>query len=173
MHIVIKAMLIVAGVIHMLPLTGLIGATHLERLYGTTFSEPNLLIMMRHRAVLFGLLGAVMIYAAFRAEIASIAISGGLISAAAFVYLAWSVGGYNTAISRIVIADCIAVVCLAIAAPFFTSSPAKTPKGSSCSEMRLFLGETTRQARRHPPRDSDQTLNSMLGLIGISSRATR
>jgi hypothetical protein len=39
-----------------------------------------------------------------------------LISAAAFVYLAWSVGSYNTAISRIVIADCIAVICLAIAA---------------------------------------------------------
>jgi hypothetical protein len=69
MHIIIKAMLIVAGVIHILPLPGLIGAMHLERLYGITFKEPNLLIMMRHRAILFGLLGAFMIYAAFRAEL--------------------------------------------------------------------------------------------------------
>jgi hypothetical protein len=116
MHIVIKAMLIVAGVIHILPLPGLISATHLERLYGITFNEPNLLIMMRHRAILFGLLGAFMIYAAFRAELVSIAIAGGLISAAAFIALAWSVGGYNAAISRIVTADYIAVACLAIAA---------------------------------------------------------
>jgi hypothetical protein len=116
MHIVIKAMLIVAGVIHILPLPGLIGATHLERLYGITFSEPNLLVMMRHRAILFGLLGAFMIYAAFRAELVSVAIAAGFISAAAFIWLAWSVGGYNAAISRIVIADCIAVGCLLIAA---------------------------------------------------------
>jgi hypothetical protein len=125
-HIVIKAMLIVAGVIHILPLPGLIGATHLERLYGITFNEPNLLIMMRHRAILFGLLGAFMIYAAFRVELVSIAIAGGLISAAAFIALAWSVGGYNTAISRIVIADYIAVACLAIAAVWHILSSQKS-----------------------------------------------
>jgi hypothetical protein len=116
MHIVIKAMLVVAGVIHILPLPGLINATHLERLYGIAFNEHNLLIMMRHRAILFGLLGAFMIYAAFRAELVSIAIICGLVSAAAFVWLAWSVGGYNAAIARIVIADWIAVACLAVAA---------------------------------------------------------
>lgn len=115
MHIVIKAMLIVAGVIHILPLPGLIGATHLERLYGITFNEPNLLIMMRHRAILFSLLGAFMIYAAFRADFVSIAIMGGLVSTAAFIWLAWSIGGYNSAIYRIVIADWIAVGCLVIA----------------------------------------------------------
>jgi hypothetical protein len=116
MHIVIKAMLIVAGVIHILPLPGLIGATYLERLYGITFNEPNLLIMMRHRAILFGLLGAFMIYSAFRSELVSIAIAGGFVSAAAFIWLAWSVGVYNPAIARIVIADWIAVACLGIAA---------------------------------------------------------
>jgi hypothetical protein len=116
MHVVITAMLIVAGVIHILPLPGLIGATHLERLYRIAFNEPNLLIMMRHRAILFGLLGAFVFYAAFRTELVSIAIAGGLISAAAFIWLAWSVEGDNAAVSRIVIADCIAVACLAIAA---------------------------------------------------------
>ena len=116
MQLLIKAMLIAAGVIHVLPVPGLVGATHLERLYGLTFDDPNLLIMMRHRALLFGLLGAFMIYAAFRADLVLIAIVGGLISAAAFILLAWSVGGYNAAIARIVIADLIAVGCLVIAA---------------------------------------------------------
>jgi hypothetical protein len=116
MLFLIKTMLIVAGVIHVLPLPGVISATHLERLYGLTFNEPNLLIMMRHRAVLFGLLGVLMIYTAFRGEFVSIAIIGGLVSAAAFIWLAWSTGGYNAAIARIVFADWIAVACLAVAA---------------------------------------------------------
>jgi hypothetical protein len=116
MHMVITTMLIVAGAIHVLPVAGLIGATHLERLYGIAINEPNLLIMMRHRALLFGLLGVFMIYAAFRADLFWIAVAGGLISAAAFIWLAWAVGGYNAAISRIVIADFVAVGCLAVAA---------------------------------------------------------
>jgi hypothetical protein len=111
-----QAMLIVAGVIHILPVPGLIGAAHLERLYGITFNELNLLIMMRHRAIMFGLLGAFMIYAAFRADLVSVAIIGGLVSAAAFIWLAWSVGEYNGPVTRIVFADCIAVACLSIAA---------------------------------------------------------
>ncbi len=116
MQFIVKAMLIIAGGIHILPLQGVIGATHLERLYGLTFNEPNILIMMRHRAILFGLLGGFMIYAAFRAELVSIAIASGLVSAAAFIGLAWSVGGSNAAIERIVIADCVAVACLIVAA---------------------------------------------------------
>jgi hypothetical protein len=116
MHIVFKVMLIVAGVIHVLPVPGLIGATHLERLYGIAINEPNLLIMMRHRALLFGLLGVFMIYAAFRADLFWIAVAGGFTSAAAFIWLAWAVGGYNASISQIVIADFIAVGCLVVAA---------------------------------------------------------
>jgi hypothetical protein len=116
MQIVIKVMLIIAGVIHLLPVPGVMGAAHLERLYGLTFNDPNLLVMMRHRAIMFSLLGVAMIYAAFQTELVSIAIAGGLISAAAFIWLAWSVGGYNAAIARVVIADWIAVACLAIAA---------------------------------------------------------
>jgi hypothetical protein len=115
-QLVVKAMIIVAGVIHVLPSPGVLGATHLERLYGLSFVEPNLLIMMRHRALLFGLLGVFMIYAAFRSELAWLAIASGLVSAGGFILLAWSIGDYNAAIGRIVIADCIAVVCLAVAA---------------------------------------------------------
>jgi hypothetical protein len=116
MTLLIKAMLIVAGIIHVLPLPGLMGAAHLERLYGLAFNDPNLLIMMRHRALLFALLGAFKIYAAFRAELVPLAIIGGLISAAAFIGLAWSVGGYNAAVARIVVADFVAVGCLVVAA---------------------------------------------------------
>ena len=48
----ISGMLIVAAVIHLLPLAGMVSADRLTALYGLPFQEPNLLIMMRHRAVL-------------------------------------------------------------------------------------------------------------------------
>ena len=54
----VTLLLLVAGVIHLLPLSGVLGAQRLAALYGLAFDEANLLLMMRHRAVLFGLLGA-------------------------------------------------------------------------------------------------------------------
>lgn len=49
----------VAGVIHVLPLAGLLGRHTLERAYGVTLGEgQDLTILMQHRALLFGLLAA-------------------------------------------------------------------------------------------------------------------
>ena len=59
-------MLIVVGVIHLLPLSGVLGGAQLFSLYGVPVDDPNLEILMRHRAVLFGLLGVFLVYAAFK-----------------------------------------------------------------------------------------------------------
>ena len=57
MQRVIQAALIVAGLIHFLPVAGVIGAHQLESMYALPFDERNLAILMRHRAVMLGLLG--------------------------------------------------------------------------------------------------------------------
>jgi uncharacterized BrkB/YihY/UPF0761 family membrane protein len=88
-------MLVVAGVIHLLPLSGVLGSERLASLYGLPFNEPNLAILMRHRAVLFGLIGSFLLYSAFQPALQSIAIVGGIISVVSFLYLAWAVGSYN------------------------------------------------------------------------------
>ena len=49
--------LLIAGAIHLLPLSGVTGAAALERLYGVAVDSPDLALLLRHRAVLFGLLG--------------------------------------------------------------------------------------------------------------------
>lgn len=49
----------VTGLIHTLPLAGLLGRHMLERAYGVTLGEgQDLTILMQHRALLFGLLAA-------------------------------------------------------------------------------------------------------------------
>lgn len=110
----VSASLLVVAFIHLMPLAGVLGAERLASLYGLDFSEPNLAILMRHRAVLFGLLGAFIGYAAFRPTLQRLALIAGLVSVVSFLLLAWSIGGYNPLIGRVVAADVVALVCLVI-----------------------------------------------------------
>ena len=114
MRYLVSAMLVVVAIIHLLPLSGLLGTERLTALYGITVDEPNLAILMRHRAVLFGLLGLFFLIAAFRPGLQGIAFAGGFASVLSFLYLAWSVGNYNPQVGRVFVADVIALICLVI-----------------------------------------------------------
>jgi hypothetical protein len=120
---IIQGALIVAGLIHFLPVTGVTGANQLTSMYAIPFGDPNLLILMRHRAVMLGLLGGFVLYAAFRPAMQGIGIVIGTVSLASIVGLAWSTGDYNQALSRVVVADSIAVVCFLLAAALRAIEP--------------------------------------------------
>ncbi len=112
MRHVVSAMLLVVAVIHLLPLVGVLGSDRLASLYGVPFTEPNLAILMRHRAVLFGMLGVFLAVAAFRPALQRAAFAAGFISVVSFLGLAWSVGGYNAQVARVFTADLVALACL-------------------------------------------------------------
>lgn len=114
MRYVISAMLIVAAVIHLLPLAGALGNERLSALYGLPFDNPNLSILMRHRAVLLGMFGLLFLIAAFRQALQPLAFVTGLITVVSFLLLAWWTGGYNTQIGRVFAADVIALICLIV-----------------------------------------------------------
>jgi hypothetical protein len=116
MRYITATALVIAGLIHLLPLAGVLGPDRLASLYGIPVQEPNLAILMRHRAVLLGLMGALMIFAAFRPTIQSLVLVLALLTVISFLYLAWSTGGFNAQLSRVVTADIIALACLAIGA---------------------------------------------------------
>jgi hypothetical protein len=116
MRYLVSAMLMVVAIIHLLPLAGVPGGAGLNALYGIAFDEPNLAILMRHRAVLFGLLGAFLLYAAFRPRYQLAGLIAGFVSVLSFLYLAWSTGGYNAQLGRVFTADIVALVCLIVAA---------------------------------------------------------
>jgi hypothetical protein len=110
------ACLTLAGIIHLLPLPGLLGAGQLRRLYGIAVDDPNTAILLQHRAVLFGLLGVLLIAAAFRPELRAVALVAGLMSTVSFLVIAWGVGGYNAPVARVIAADIVAVLLLLAAA---------------------------------------------------------
>ncbi len=109
-------MLLVVAVIHLLPLPGAIGGVRLQALYSIPLGEPNTQLLMRHRAVLFGILGIFFAYAAFSPAHQPAAFVAGFVSIVTFLGFAKSVGGYNQKIRRVMIADVVALVCLALGA---------------------------------------------------------
>ncbi len=116
MRHLISAMLVVTALIHLLPLSGVLGGKRLTALYGLPLDERNLAILMRHRAVLLGLVGLLLLLAAFRPELQAVALIVGFISVLSFLWLARSTGGYNARIARVFTADIIALVCLIVGA---------------------------------------------------------
>lgn len=123
MRYLVSAMLVVVAIIHLLPVPGLLGSERLAVLYGLAFDESNLAILMRHRAVLFGLLGVFLVIAAFRPSWQPAAFAAGFVSVVSFVVLAWSVGGYNAQVARVVAADLVAFVCLVVGTVALVAMP--------------------------------------------------
>jgi uncharacterized BrkB/YihY/UPF0761 family membrane protein len=121
----ITIFLLLMALIHLLPVSGLLGIDQLHRLYGVSINGPDMEILMRHRAVLFGLLGVFFVYAAFKPALQPLAFVAALVSMASFVLLAYSVGGYNAAIQRVVLADGVAAVCWLIAVVLYLSQSKK------------------------------------------------
>lgn len=110
--VIIAALIFIAGVVNFIPVIGVTSRARLERLYGTVISDANTEILMRHRAVMFGMLGGFMIYAAVMDDLHYLAIGGGLISMSAFIVIAYAVGGFTAQITRINKADMLAIIAL-------------------------------------------------------------
>jgi hypothetical protein len=112
-HVTVAALL-VAGVIHLLPVPGVLGAGTISRLYGIDVADPNTAILLQHRALMFGILGVLMLAAIPWTSLRLAALSVGLASAASFIAVALWIGGFNGAITRVVVADAVATVSLVL-----------------------------------------------------------
>ena len=122
MQKIITGLLIVVAIIHLIPVTGVIGGERLSVLYGLSLHESNISILMRHRAVLFGILGLFLLFAAFKPALQPLAFIAGFVSVVSFLVLAWSVGDFNGAIRKIIIGDIIALTSLLLAVIFYVIS---------------------------------------------------
>ena len=115
MKIVISSILFILAVIHLLPVAGVLGSDSLTRLYGISVLDSNTEILLRHRAVLFAIIGLFLLLSVFKSEYQPIAICMGLISVASFLLLTWSIEGLNSEISRVVKVDWLAMALLLVA----------------------------------------------------------
>lgn len=116
MAALVRAGLLVAGVIHLLPVTGAWGGPRLAALYGVSVDDRDLILLLRHRAVLLGILGALLCTAAFEPPLQRPALLAGGVSVLAFLGFARPVRHYRAPVRRVVRADWIALAGLALAA---------------------------------------------------------
>jgi hypothetical protein len=107
--------LIVAAVVHLLPLSGVLGAPRLAALYGVAIDDPTLLVLMRHRAVLFGVLGAFMLHAAWSPPLQAWALGAGFVSTTSFVWIAMHGGVLTLPLRTVMWIDVAIAVALLVA----------------------------------------------------------
>lgn len=113
---ILTGCLLLVALIHLMPTIGVMSAGKLISLYEVDINNANLELLMRHRAVLFGLLGSFIAYAAFHPHLHALALIAGFASVLSFLYLSYSIGTLNSAMQKVVVADLVALLALIIAA---------------------------------------------------------
>jgi hypothetical protein len=104
--------LVVVGFIKFAPVIGVISAKKLESAYSVSLVEKDLEILMRHRALLFGILGAFILYSAFNPLHQPAAMIMGGTSMVGFALLVLGVGGYNEAVGKVLYIDVLGILFL-------------------------------------------------------------
>ena len=115
MKILVSAILFIVSMIHLLPVVGVFGSDSLIKLYGISIQDVNTQILLRHRAVLFGIIGLFLLLSVFKRDYQPLAIAIGLISVVSFLLLTWSNEGLNSELSRVVKIDWVALLLLIVA----------------------------------------------------------
>ena len=105
-----------AGLINFLPVIGALSRKRIESLYDISVEDGNYEILMRHRAVLFGIVGTLMIASAFVTTLRPAGYAAGLTAMLGYLLITLQVGKYNPNIRRIAIVDIIATAALLTAA---------------------------------------------------------
>lgn len=113
MELIFRICLFIAGVINILPSILAFFPDKIATSYGITIPDQNYELLLRHRAVLFGIVGGIMIFSAISKKNYSMAVCIGLISMISFVILLNLVQGeINPELFKIMKIDIIGIIIL-------------------------------------------------------------
>tara|TARA_R110002049_G_scaffold71737_2_gene184591 strand:+ start:4628 stop:5008 length:381 start_codon:yes stop_codon:yes gene_type:complete len=112
----VSIFLFVVGVINCLPVLGVLSAARLSQAYAIEFDGNDLIILMRHRALLFGIVGGFILYSVFVPVYQTAAMVMAGVSMLGYVFLTWQVGDYNASLYKVLLVDIVGILCLAAAA---------------------------------------------------------
>lgn len=110
----LAATVFAAGIIHLIPAIGMLSAQRLQALYGVWLHDPTLILLLRHRAILFAVLGTFFVTAAlFQPRWRVVAGCVALICMLSFIALARETP--SASIQRVVNVDIVVGAALATA----------------------------------------------------------
>lgn len=114
MEIIFRISLFIAGVINFLPSLLAFIPEKFSKSYGIEIPNADFELLLRHRAILFGIIGVLMMYSAITKKYYSIAVTVGLISMISFLILYFSLNGININLDKVMKIDSAAIVILLI-----------------------------------------------------------
>lgn len=113
--LLIDVMLGISALIHLAPVVGVLSAGRLEALYGVPVDSPDLAVLLRHRAVLFGILGGLLVAAIVDHDYRWLALVAVLVSDLAYAALCLVHRDHNARLAAVLRADLVSIVVLVVA----------------------------------------------------------
>ncbi|MFT5572647.1 MAG: hypothetical protein ACI9FR_001571 [Cryomorphaceae bacterium] len=105
---------IVAGTIHTMPVIGVFGSDRIKALYDLQVTDPNLLLLLQHRAILFGVVAVILFAAVFNPAYHSLAIGLGTLSMLTFIAFAYFGSGISASLVKVAWVDLLLWVAVAL-----------------------------------------------------------
>lgn len=113
MEVVYRICLFIAGIINIIPSFLAFLPDKISASYGIEIPDSNLELLLRHRAVLFGIIGGLMIYSAIRKRNYNLALCIGLISMISFIILLKLMNGdVNPELVKVMWIDIMGIIIL-------------------------------------------------------------
>lgn len=136
---VTAGLLLVCGVVNLIPVTGVLGTARIEALYGLQVTDADTLVLLRHRAVLLGLVGGVLVASAFLRSWQVPAAVAGVVSTGTYAALCLATDGLNAPVLAVMRWDLgLVVALLVVLAAHLRAS--RAPAGSPGTPRRATPG---------------------------------
>jgi heme A synthase len=120
MELIYRITLFIAGVINLLPSILAFLPDKISKSYGIDVPNANYELLLRHRAILFALIGGLMIFSAVTKKYYEISTLVGLVSMVSFVLLYFLIGkGINAELNKVMFIDIVAIVILLVGVIMF------------------------------------------------------
>ncbi|MEL7005616.1 MAG: hypothetical protein AAFN93_23230 [Bacteroidota bacterium] len=114
METVFRVTLFIAGGINMLPSILAFLPEKISKSYGIEIPDANFELLLRHRAILFGIVGGLMILSGITKKYYLISVAVGLTSMISFILLFFLINGINEELEKVMKIDLVAVVILIV-----------------------------------------------------------
>jgi len=113
METIFRICLFIAGVINFIPSILAFLPNKISESYGITIPDANYELLLRHRAILFGLVGGLMIFSALSKKHYNLAFVIGMISMVSFLILFKLVSGdVNSELEKVMKIDIVGIIIL-------------------------------------------------------------
>jgi hypothetical protein len=120
MELIYRITLFVAGLINLLPSMLAFLPDKISKSYGIEIPNANYELLLRHRAILFGIIGGLMIFSSIVKKYYEIATIAGLISMTSFILLYFLIDrGISSELKKVMVIDILASLILLIGLVIF------------------------------------------------------